>query len=208
MPYLLIILGLATSWLGVGVLGLIAGVGMLWRKNWAGKLGLIFSILISWLGIFVAIVAAIGVVSHGVSYGFNEIDLSVITFFASLLVLLSLLVINTLTRETAKISIGTFDNCFGVLYLFICLSATIVGIVPGWLIIKKARFGREIAYLFLVCIFFAAIVWGIAATIAYPHDGVPFLHVFVVIAAGNLCFQSFRYLRSPKIRAYYENREV
>ncbi len=225
MPYLLIILGLATSWLGIGILGLVAGIALFQRKDWARKTGLIFAGLLEFAG-FGFIYFMIGYMAIETLRFWETLEL-VLPGVAggSLAVLFAFHIFQTLGGPRfAELTGGKVSRPTDTWKISIAFFTTILGIIPASMLLSRKKSSRTWArvYAFFLMIALPILGFVAAADMIYSWDffnGSQIKYFYntniegqiitavVVLFFIVLCVLALRALQKPEMRAHLDNRE-
>lgn len=205
MPYLLIALGLASATaLGIGLIGLAAGIGLLWRKNWARKAGMVFA--------GVSEFASFGWIYF--TLGYVEIEAAVYAPICLLTLPMAFFLIDTLggPRMSAWTGAAAPNRPTKIWQIAIAYGSTILGIIPAAIMFWRKPAARIVAQGYAGFLLFVfPMLACITSVIALNSSGDGVFTTLITVIMGIflvvLTVLAFRHLRSPEIRAYYENRE-
>lgn len=227
MPYLLIVLGLATIlFVGVGLIGVVAGIGLFWRKNWARRAGILFAGLLEGVS-FATIFSLIG------DMAIRQIDESQIFAYITIsgigcaVILLALYLIQILGGERLANWMGaTPIRPAGIWIIFVAYLVSIIGIIPAILLLVRKPAARVWAQSYAIFLFIALPIVGVIAATnmkyyryswsadtggmydrGWNNGSGQIVTILITILFWALSMLTIRYLSKPEIRAYYENKE-
>ena len=218
IPFLLILLGLATSWVGIGIVGLIAGIGLLKRKDWARITGMVFAGLLEFagFGIIYYLVGRMGL--WGVSDW--EMELNIYWMVACPIAILFAFYLFQILggQRMATWTGGDVIGPPGIWSIFVAYLTTVIGIPPAFLLLSQEKTSRVWAQSYAIFLLIALPIAGTLAAIPMKIHGWStsdsltnstgqVLTVFVTSLFMVLCWLAYRYLGKSEARAYFENRE-
>lgn len=228
LPYLLIILGLISTVLwGLGFIGVVAGIGLLWHKNWARKTGVFFALLLEIVG-FVVSAGTIVAVAISPIYESQLLIPPAISLVGCLIILLAFYLLKILNGQRLGNRIGvTLERPGGIWMIFGAYFVTIIGILPAILLFTRKTVSRRLAQGYALLLTLAVPILGFIAvqfmkvpfqyfnlsTGYWDYSYSPYIVGYIWTSILALFFiiltiLAFRYFRSPKIRAYYQNEKA
>lgn len=224
LPYLLIVLGLVglatSSWLGwIGLLGVIAGIGLFSRKKWGRRMGMVFASFLEVAGLATSVGFIIYMGTNRIISDYYVYVNVLASLGGCLAMLLAIGFIHILGGKRMMAWMNeSVTHPSGLWSIFMAYLATGIGILPAILILMRkpfARIGTQIyAILLIVALPIAGFIVAFEMSVINVHNIIVNNIVGQLWTANAVIFfvilssLAFRYLRSPEIRAYFENREA
>ena len=225
MPYLLIFFGLATSWIGIGIIGLVAGIGLFFKKEWARITGMVYAGLLEGASI-VATIWAIEFLT-GRFETVNSFETYELIFpimiacvLAFALAVFFYIILNgprmrSITNGQAGypvglylISVGFLSTGFGIPFAVILLQLKRIGLIWARLYTFLLALSIPIfAYQSTQNMYYVIhrMQNGEALTNWYLNDfGILITWVMATLFFC-ICVRAFFYLRSKKLKTYFNN---
>lgn len=206
----------------IGLFGIASGLGMLLQKPWAHRAGLIFTSLLEILGILLPLFRLSEPLAYSLGWPIylyasanNRYPETVYIFLLLLPLSIFLGQVLSSPRLAGSRPYGRLPQ--GINAIALAFGMTGLGLLPAFLLLtRRTARTRRIAQLYALLLGGAvAIVLIITAIRIIPAAffgniflgiDAPFTVASFLFFVGSL-IAAFRYLRSPKIVAYYENRE-
>jgi hypothetical protein len=199
---------------GIGTIGIVGAIGMLQRRSWGRKMGLVFSILVEVAG-FVVAIGIVLVLYTSLAYSHEE----PFYWMLSATVIVAIIAGTTLAYLLDRESImrGFEEEPThppGMWPIAIPMALTLLGTVPAVGLLRNRRWARPAMMVFLCAFALTSIIGAIAAGSEMRTKGGGYIginewgfHIALVEAVVMVawCAVAFFYLKSPRISAWFQD---